>query len=401
MVLLLQLCIFALALFYRGRLLTGKHLTPRQKNDSLLHHIYQDKHGIISVHHIGIERKQGIPFTIKRERWYHRLLKLMGLASEISVAHPEFNGKFFIITDYPDHLKHAFESKELLPQIQALFALPVKSLHATHHKIWCALKRKNQNLDNPHYKEHQALLQNISRLTTECPLPTRRHTKRLGKMALSCIAVHAGLLAIGIWGFLPTFSDNIITLDPQSWIIKGLIAGLVLSGIWLVCLFFLFRGSSWICWVLVDFVLIGVVSFMLSGIFLIREANIHLPQREVQTYSQPILQRMCIVQCRKGYGKNPPKREYRFYSEDDCQPSNRPALLKKKKYESVICQSRAWFEYSLSVHSPWQRSSPYTFSVSETLFDSTSVNGELIIPVNTGIFRIQWIDTDSIKPYNP
>jgi hypothetical protein len=118
-VVLVQLFLFLAAALLRGRFLFGTHLRVDKRTQQLIYR-YEGKRGWIVRLHVGIRQQNGIPFIVKPERWYHRLLKGLGIASEIRIGNAKFNRKYFITTDYPGHLERALESNQLLERLRGI-----------------------------------------------------------------------------------------------------------------------------------------------------------------------------------------------------------------------------------------------------------------------------------------
>ena len=117
----------------------GHHLSRVKKHDGWLQYINRDKNGYIEARHVGVVRDKGIPFIVRRERWYHRYFKRLGLASEIAVPDEAFDRKYFITTDFPHHLEQVMAAGDLLPAMKELSAKGVDEVHATAGKVWCVV----------------------------------------------------------------------------------------------------------------------------------------------------------------------------------------------------------------------------------------------------------------------
>jgi hypothetical protein len=397
MVIILQLCLFLIAVAIRGRYLFGKHLGSGDGSNTLSY-LSKSRYGIKS-RHIGLTQENGIAFNVKRERWYHRIFKAIGIASEIKISNPEFDHKYFIDTDYPDHLELTMASGQLQAHLQALFALPVKSLHATKNRIWCVIDKRDLNVSNSHYSEHLKLLAAISTCSSKSTIQDENTSRsnNLGLIAFLFICAHAGLLTLGIFGFFPTLADNIDTIDETSLAFKGMTAGLITSGAWFFLILHFFRQTSWICWVFVDFIFCGIIGFTLSGIFIMREVNAHYLQPPAKIFEQRIMQKSCELKCSKRCGKHCTHRSsYNFPLEAQCTPEARSVNLAQKKQADYICQSSAYFEYKVAVEN-WKKGPDYTFTPSLGFFDQIHVGTSLHVPVNTGALGLEWVDTSLIQ----
>jgi len=396
MVIFLQLCIFLLAVIIRGRFLFGLHLRNGGHYNGLTFTV-KTKYGI-SARHIGLIQENGIPFVVMQERWYHRLLKGIGIASEIKVSDTKFDKKHFITTDYPTHLEQALASGKLMESLKELFALPVKSLRATPHKIWCVIREDDFQESDGYYHQHTDLLTEIAKAGRAASTIENgpRSSRKLGSFALAFICVHAGLFTLGVLGTIPTLADSIEMIDKHGLLNKGAFFGIVAAGIWLLGILAVFRGSSWVGWVVVDFIMCGIVGFILSGMVFVREANIHWFQPPAQIFDQPITQKICTLKCKKSCGRRCTEhRTYAFQSDAECVPQSRKNIMEEKVQTDAICASEAWFEYTIGVKH-WHNTSDYHFEPSTTLFDSVQTGALLRVPVHEGALGLEWVDTDRI-----
>lgn len=398
MVIILQLCLFGIALAIRGSFLIGRHLQSGS-GPHYLSYVARTKRGI-SARHVGIIQHHGIPFIVKPERWYHRFLKSIGIASEIRISQQEFDHRYFITTDYPSDLERTLASGQLLVHLKALFALPVKSLHAMPHRIWCIIKKEDLEEPDAYFEQHVELLKAISKCTAQSAdyRPGSSSLRVLGLVALAFISVHAGLFALGILGIFPTLTDSIDIIDSPAWISKGVIAGGAVALVWFFLILHIFQKTSWVCWVIADFFLCGLVGFMLSGVFAIREANTHLPQPLPHVFAQPILQKICVLECKQSCGRRCTRRSsYQFQGDASCNPDSRAAIFQQKTETDPICRSNAWFEYKIKIHH-WRDPADYSFTPESRLFDSVQVGSFLTVPVHQGAIGLEWIDIDNIHP---
>jgi hypothetical protein len=210
MVFLVQLCIFLGALFYRRGFLLGNHLQQSSYEPRWLTYTNQYK-SMIVARHIGVIQEFGFPFIITREKWYHRILKSLGIASEISVGENGFDRKHFLITDYPTHLEKILKSENIVSKITEIFSFPVDSFHATRNKMWIIIQRKDFNKADEYYHNQLSALSWISKLVQEVNRDTKTsfENKKTGAYALAFLATHAGMVLLGILGALPTNFDSI------------------------------------------------------------------------------------------------------------------------------------------------------------------------------------------------
>lgn len=395
MVIILQLCIFVVFVMLRGLTLFGFHLRSIEPGSDVLGYnvqIYKER----LARHVGLACSGGIPFIIRREKPYHRFLKAIGMSSEINVGNPDFDSRYFITTDFPGHLEQLLASKDLQRHVHELFKLPVKSLHATRDRIWCVIAAEDLWKSADGFEEHLGLLRRILEDTRAARLRGRASPGRrwLGIAAVCVVAVQAGLLTLGLLGVLTTFADTIHTTYRGALVVMGGAAGLMVAGVWCLLLVAVFRGSSWCAWVLADIVLCGLLGFALSGIFVVRDLNISLPQPESRIFQQPVIQKLCELRCEKWSGKRTLKNSYAF-SEAACSPSSRQQNMYLKRSNDLICRQEAWFEYRLVVRH-WRMPSRYSFATGADIFDAVKTGDKLRFPVHPGALGLEWVDLSEV-----
>lgn len=396
MVIFLQLCIFLVFAVLRGRTLFGAHLWPIAPGSDVLSFVLQYRNDRYS-RHVGLAGSGGIPFVVRRERPYHRLLKNIGLSSEIKVGNPKFDEHYFLTTDFPGHLEQLLASEELQRHIHELFKLPIKSLHVTRHRIWCVIGYGDVSRGDDYFDTHLALLREILEDTRASRVRGLASPgwRWQGGAAFAFIAVQAGLLTLGVLGFLPAYADSIHTADMGWLVVLGTAAGLLAAVIWLCLIGALFGGSSWSAWVMADFVLCGLLGFVLSGMTVVRDVNVQLSQPEAGIYEQPVLQKICVLYCKKGSRKRAQRRSYTYDTEAACAPSSRQQIMVSKQRSDSICASSAWFGYTLVVKH-WRKPEAYSFTTRPDVFDAVKIKERVRLPVNPGALGLEWLDWDEI-----
>lgn len=395
MVFIIQVVIFIITTSMRSNFLSGKHLrfdktTPRRLGSRIEGDI---------LRHIGIQQTNGIPFVIRTERWYHRALKAIGIATEIRIKNEDFDKKYFISTDFPNHLEYAINSADLLKHFQDLFTLPVKTLYAAPNAIWCVIKKEDRNKPDEYFARHFQILEHISNICTNKISETQNlsKTSQYRYWAFLVICIHFGLFMLGLVGKIPTEVDSISIVFKERWFIAGIIFGAIFAVGWLFYILFVFRGTSWVCWVLADFILFGIVGFLLSGIWMVREANHLLPQRAATEFTEQIVKKECVLHCKRRSRRFSRVYTYAYDKESECSMEARALTIQQKQIENYRCGIKAWYVFNVyTTH--WKGSEYYSFKSSNALFDQTQIGSTLEIPVNPGALGLEWVDVNKIRP---
>ena len=252
----------------------------------------------------------------------------MGIASEISLGDDGLDRSHFIATDHPGHLEQILRSG-VLGHLRELFSLPVTSLHATTHRIWCVIGNEDVAKPDGYFTRHLELLREISeagRVSSIVGARAPSGLPGLGLLALAAVVVHAGLLMLGLSAWLPVEFESVHVPNSRIPMMSGMVLGAAAALIWFLALFFLFFRTSWISWVLVDFLLFGVAGFVLSGPFAAKAANTLLPQPPAQVQELTVVEKICVLHCMKGGSRWTTIHSYRFASARECSPQSREAI---------------------------------------------------------------------------
>jgi hypothetical protein len=404
MVLILQIALLMSVAFFRWRQFLGSGLKPSasKKFPNALEYISKSKDQTYS-RWIGLRQEARFPFVVRRERWYHRFLKFIGVAHEISVQDDTINRKLYFITDYPSHLEESLKSDSMQAALKRLFDLPVKGLFVSTHKTWCVMRGSAHDMDADYYDQIRTLMTRIPEaLKDGAESSVQRLGVNTGYWAFLALALHMGLLLTAMFGALPTLLDHMEIVSHVEWYATAVFFGLMLSGIWLAVLLWFFQGTSWAGWVLVDFLVAGLFGIMITSGYALREANILLDTAAPVVHVKPVVDRSCSLTCSKseGYGKRRRTRSTTHtLAEAMCEAGARQATINQYLRIDYKCHHSASFSYHLAMEA-WRAGStkPYRFSTSSKLFDAVRRGTLMHIPSHPGRFGIEWVDIDSIQP---
>ena len=400
--LLIQVALFSLAVFFRTYFLQGRHLKKDKAKPERLVFRSVGKAGKVNYLHIGLPVGSDVACVIMPEHWYHRLWKAMGFAQEVQVRDDVFDKKQYIATDYPVQFERFLTHRGLLPPLQALFALPVRSLHVTKNKIWCVIKKPDRDKPLDFFTRHEALLQEIATALRGqmAADPYHRPAEPLVKVVWGMIGAHMGFLLLGLTGFWTFSVDSIEVLDRAALMHYGLSGGVALAALWAFIIFFLLGRTSWVSWVLSDFIAFGIVGLVLSGLTFARDVDVDLVQPAPTVYQERLVERTCQLECSKSCGKNCTKRSHYTYStQAECTASVRAKNIAEKRASDPICAARADFKYYLTVSASWPhyQGTSYRFSTDSVFFDHTQAGMFLSVPVHAGALGLPWIDKAEIS----
>lgn len=404
MVILIQLAIIGIIFSIRLYSLLGKgvRVSKHGNGQDQLENIGYNK-GRLTNCQFGLKQRHGFPFIIRKERWYHRLLKSLGVATELRVGCDNMQREWFFITDYPAHLERALHSGVLREALRELLALPITRLSSTLHRLWCdfdckVLKDKKETKDFPreeYWRKLNAVREGLRHLSDPSG---RRFPMRW--TAFIFLGLHLALFITALSGFAPTFIDRYEIIDKWQWLSHAAAYALPAVCLWFGVIIYFFHGTSWAGWVLADFVLTGIIGVMMTTGYFVREANILADMSPPQHIERTVSKRTCSLECRKSCGKNCTRRSSYKLDEKWCSPERRIATKYYYEQRDSICRASAKYQFTLYMPHwlPKMGKNRYSYHPRADVYDASPVGTTLRIPLREGALGIEWVDVDTIQP---
>lgn len=375
----------------------GKHL--HQKDAAPADYIYRvtSKHGKVQQLHIGIKSDTGFPLVIKRERFYHRFLKSIGLAHEVETSNQSLNKKLFFITDYPHHLKMLLESSKLQEALAQLFSSQIKGVYAAKGRIWAVVGGSDKQRPLSSFIEEVEHLRELGKaLAQTSHQQTGLQERKLMWIAGIFIIAHFGLFITALGGWAAQLIDSVQMVSNVLWISSGLYYGLFALGLWFAAIIIIFRKSSWIGWVLADFLLYGWIGILVCSVYLVRDMNVMLDQSEAVIHTMPVTRKNCALHCSNRYGKRSKTRTYQL-SALQCAYSERPATMAEYQNRDYVCRSSAHFTFDVYTKHWNPAINSYHYQPNSQHFDAVDYGTLIDIPTHAGALGIEWVELKDIK----
>lgn len=393
MTLLIYLAIFALTFFFRSYYLEGRHL-KKGKDEAFYSYVMKGKHGNIQGRGVGIEVTGIHPFIIRKERWYHRTLKSLGIAREISSGNDEVDGKLFFITDRPDHLEALLQVPGMAAHLEKIANLPIKALRCTNKRMWVDIEDKaSQNQDSSYADYATTLEEFVKELTKYNSLQDRPQAALRRFLAFGAIAVHAALFTIALVGVFPIMFEPSEIVDQSAMTKLYVPICLGLAVVWLALLLVTFSGTAWVGWVLGDFLLFGLIGILLTSGFIVRQVNVNFDTSEPTMLSQPVTKKSCELKCKRS-GKRASTQTY-YLTEAQCAAREVTEAQHKDQYSA--CRNNSWFSFRINV-APWAdyQKKDFSFTTSASNYDRTRIGDHYRVNLHKGYLGAAWVDTDKL-----
>jgi hypothetical protein len=400
-ILLAQLAILTLFLLWRRRRLLGRHLKPGTVTSlgSYLSNVSTGRHGRVTGRELGILRARTFPLVVVPERWYHRVLKRVGLAAELELGDAALDQRWFIITDDPERLRRAVGSPSLRAQLQALLSLRLSAIRTAGDRAWIEVAAVDLKLADTHFRHHLELLGKVQDSLLALRLdaagaegagPSRR------AFAYVALALQAGLFAASLTGLALAWMTPAQTVDWAPLLAAGSILGTLAAAAWLAVVARRLRGTAWLTWILTDLALTGLVGFLLGGVLLVRAANIELDFGDPQPASARVGTRSCTLECSTGSGRSSKKSWHRI-SLAECRADRRAATVEAMRLRDSKCANRSEWQLQVGLWHWRPDRPPFEFGATASLWDGLEAAGRLEVPLHPGAFGLEWVVPSEIR----
>ncbi len=392
--LVLQLFSFMLLFLIRQYFTRGRNLSTRE-NNRLSGITYRRCR--IESRQVGVKRDGGFAFSVRPEQWYHEILKKAGIATEISIPDTEFDNRYFIASDSPHILEKLLKHSGLMQSLKKLFGLPVESLHVTSKRIWCEISNSDLRDSDDYYEKHYEILESVAQSLSLADSAEVNRTTNYAPYAIAFVSVHLGVLAAAITWLVTNATATTEILDTTPWILQGMVCSGLLVFLWYRLIVYVFKNTSWVCWVFADFLLIGAAGFALMGTSVVKSTNIVYDRTGPTVYEQPIMRRFCTLHCYKKCGRRCINTRRIPLQDEQCLPTARATLISQKRQEDYVCAAQAYYTYNLLIRD-WRSDQLYNHETYARIFDAVHVGQTIRIPVKSGALGLSWVDTAEILP---
>ncbi len=401
-ILLVQAAVLALILTWRWRGLTGRQLLASEgaAGGRVPLGYTRKAKGRVQQRQVGLASRRVFPLVVVRERWYHRLLKRLGLAAELQLGDAALDARWFIVTDDPERLRRALASPPLRAQLGELLALPIEGLHAAGDRAWIEIGAEDLERPDAHFRHHLELLGKVHETLSglrlgETPGEGAGWSRR--SITVLALAVHAGLLAASLAGLAMVWLAPGQTTERERLVATGLALGLAVAAPWLFLLSRRLRGTAWMAWMVADFAVTGLAGFLLGGVLLVRTTNVDLDSAPPSLATVAVTWRGCLLECSRGSGKSK-KTSYHQLSAADCVAARRPAMLAAFRRQDSKCSDRAAFDFTVRL-APWRPGqAPFELDPGAARWERMVVGSRVAVPLHGGAWGIEWVDPLEFAP---
>lgn len=259
------------------------------------HHykVLRNKRGITGLL-VGISGGRGYDFALKREAWYDRLGKALGLSEEHQTGNPVFDELVYIVSDDRQLQQQVTGNAELVATVIKLFALAddyhgkMQELRCNSGRLWIKIGAgkgfAEERIDELAAHAGQLLQKCAAQLPPPEPAPGRWRDPFVLKAAL-LLALSSGLAFNGIahlvrlnWSSIP------YTVDEQQLFTHALLCGAVVVAVLIVAAIVLLGRSARTHLVLIELCTIGLFGATTTAGIELRDMNMELDSSRAVEY---------------------------------------------------------------------------------------------------------------------
>lgn len=276
---------------------------------------------------IGVTAPEHFNFTVRAERPHDRMFKWLGIATEIQTRDPQFDRTLYVESDARGVamlLKRRPELRKALIDVfsqaneHGLLAVRVRCLR---RRLWVEFRPKDGNVVHAVVRGFVPLLHRLREAISSHELAARDLHDPFVWRAAAVLAVSTSSIVVGGLGLTRALIGRTDILEPSSLFFACAIPGALLALGALLGIVGWLGGSSRAHLVLIEFTLVGVAGFALSGFALGREMNIDLDSRPAKAYVlSNVTTEHKITRGRRGR-----KNHHYYLHTQQWQPSHRGA----------------------------------------------------------------------------
>jgi len=402
MILLIQLVLFAAVLGLRWWRLTGHQLAP-VKDAALapmLEEIRRSKSKVVA-RSVGLELPGAYPLLVVRERWYHGLLKAIGLAGEVEVGDAALDAKWFVVAGRPDHLRWALLSAPLRASLRRLLTLPIKAVRSSRSRAWLELDKEDFEKEPGALEGYVDLLAEVQRALASVRASGEDASGARRRQPWAWVAAHTALLVMGLAGLAVPFLDReVLVADSAGLWTRSALLGSLVAAAWFLALRLRFAGTGWLTWLTADFLFVGLAGLFLCTSHVARAANQGLDEAPARPVACTVLSKGCWLECWRGSGKSKKSHTHQLALEA-CGRERRQETIRDWQARDGLCVDGARFQLA-AVFRAWREGAPpVQVWMAADRWDGTAVGQAVVVPVHPGALGVEWWEPGRVAPALP
>lgn len=240
---------------------------------------------------IGIEAYGDYDFALRRETWFDRWCKRVGIASEHQVGSDEFDREIYVISDDPQFCQVLSSKSEMRDHVMLLFRsgaskfCELKEIRYNQEKLWLDYKVKDGFRRETIQKFAEEYSPRLVLMAAELvkagqEVKKQRRDPFLIKSIL-LLSISSGMLINGFLQFMRiNLSELPLTLEVGELIGHAIGLGLVIVALLIVATIYLLGRSSRTHLVLLEIILAGSLGAFVTSAAELRDLNMELDRGE-------------------------------------------------------------------------------------------------------------------------
>ncbi|QEQ96755.1 hypothetical protein [Neptunomonas concharum] len=269
---------------------------------------------------IGIDSKNGYDYRLKREVWFDRLCKYLGLIVEFQVGDRKFDDLVFIMSDNEQLHRQLAEKEKIIPLVLDIYSAVnqytfyVKEIRHNSGLLW--IKFTTYSVFDEH--DIQALVPKVvpllNKLSNEIEsIPDKKDASWTDPFTYKAAALLGISSALGIFGYyqferLVAF-DSSVLIDEATLFYDALLLGSLLLAMLIGSVLLLLRRSSRRHLVLLEALLIGGFGCFATSFFELKDYNADFDTAEPKIFEVSVFDKRSSSSRRRATS-------YYLYTED-------------------------------------------------------------------------------------
>lgn len=224
-------------------------------------------------------------FSIEREKFYHWLIKRLGLATEFQTNQTDFDRKFYIFSDDAQFC-NLLRGAEMRQRIQRLFDLGARELKAEKGKLKALMQKSNAAPDPLTANELAGLLYTLYEQAARIPVSGLLTPGKT--MATLASITHGFMIGLLVVGIVATALQPYKMMEYLPMVYEAMPYTLVIAIILFLVLRIMFQESSRGITIFLSFLFAGLPGIAFCSYMAIYAVNVLYDRSQAEIHSQYI-----------------------------------------------------------------------------------------------------------------
>ncbi len=240
---------------------------------------------------LGVKYTGKFDFSIKLEKWYDRIFKLLGLSVEFQLGKQEFDKKYYLVSDNTLLFESIAAADDLHNIIDSVFDSPkycarTQKLRCNSKRLWLEYQCDDNFSEDDIREIATVIVPPLKKIADHLELETIEGRAGFDRGVLPAAIIRGisiGLLANGLFHFLRIgFGSFPLTLDTHKLIVDGILVTAAIIGLLIFCTIYFLGKTSRAHLILAETIFIGGIGAFLTTTEELRDLNVEMDRQIAQ-----------------------------------------------------------------------------------------------------------------------